>query len=51
MNFSLGLERKVSKSISVQLEPFLKIPIKNIGFGNVKLYTTGLFLNIKTATR
>jgi hypothetical protein len=48
VNMSLGIERKLTNFLSVQLEPFVKIPIKNIGFGNVKLLTTGLFLNIKT---
>lgn len=48
VNMSLGIERKLTNFLSVQLEPFVKIPIKNVGFGNVKLLTTGLFLNIKT---
>jgi hypothetical protein len=48
VNMSLGIERKLTNFLSVQFEPFVKIPIKNVGFGNVKLLTTGLFLNIKT---
>jgi cell division protein FtsB len=48
VNVSFGLERKITNFLSVQLEPFVKIPIRNVGFGNVKLLTTGLFLNIKT---
>lgn len=48
VNMSLGIERKLTNFLSVQLEPFVKIPIKNVGFGDVKLLTTGLFLNIKT---
>lgn len=50
INMSLGIERKISNLLSVQVEPFVKIPVKNIGFGNVKLLTTGMFLNIKTQT-
>jgi hypothetical protein len=48
VNMSIGLERKLTNFLSVQIEPFIKIPIKNVGFGNVKLLTTGVFLNIKT---
>lgn len=48
VNMSVGIERKLTNFLSVQLEPFVKIPIKNVGFGDVKLLTTGLFLNIKT---
>ncbi|MCP9770390.1 hypothetical protein EGI22_20985 [Lacihabitans sp. LS3-19] len=51
IDLSLGLERKIGKKLSFQVEPFVKIPMKNIGFGNVKLYTSGLFFNIKTSTR
>lgn len=48
INMSLGVEHKISNFFSVQVEPFVKVPIKNVGFGSVKLFTTGLFLNIKT---
>lgn len=48
VNMSVGLERKLTNFLSVQVEPFVKIPVKNVGFGNVKLLTTGIFLNIKT---
>ncbi|MFN8432276.1 MAG: hypothetical protein U0V04_20010 [Spirosomataceae bacterium] len=45
-NISIGLQRKVSDKLSIQIEPFLKIPLKSIGFGNVKLYSAGLFFNV-----
>lgn len=48
VNMSVGLERKLTNFLSFQIEPFVKIPVKNVGFGNVKLLTTGIFLNIKT---
>jgi hypothetical protein len=48
VNMSVGLERKLTNFLSVQVEPFVKIPVKNVGFGNVKLFTTGIFLNLKT---
>lgn len=46
-NFSFGLEKKFSKRLTFQAEPFLKIPLANVGFGKVKLLTTGLFISSK----
>lgn len=45
-NVSIGLQRKITNKITVQFEPFVKIPLRSIGFGNVKLYSAGLFLNV-----
>ncbi len=45
-NVSIGLQRKISSKISVQVEPFIKLPLRNIGFGNVRLYSAGVFFNI-----
>ncbi len=45
-NVSIGMQRKISDKLSIQIEPFLKIPLKSIGFGNVKLYSAGLFFNV-----
>lgn len=46
-NFSFGLEKKVARRLSFQIEPFVKIPMANLGYGKVKLMTTGLFLSTK----
>ncbi|HLO46350.1 MAG TPA: hypothetical protein VK175_18555 [Leadbetterella sp.] len=48
VNFSLGVERRLTQFLSIQVEPFVKIPIKRVGFGDVKLLSTGLFFNLKT---
>jgi hypothetical protein len=50
LNFSVGLEHKISNRLSVQIEPFVKVPIKSVGFGSVKLFSTGLFMNVKLPT-
>ncbi|MGR3810157.1 hypothetical protein [Jiulongibacter sp. NS-SX5] len=47
INFSFGLEKTFARSISLQVEPFVKVPIQNIGFGKVKLLTTGVFFSTK----
>lgn len=47
INTSIGFERQVSDQLSLQIEPFLKVPIQNIGFGKVKLLTTGVFVSAK----
>lgn len=46
-NFAIGYERKIGNILSVQLEPFVKIPIRDFGFSQVKLATTGVFLTGK----
>jgi hypothetical protein len=47
LNLSVGYERQVSKNFSVQAEPFFKQPLKGVGFGNVKLNSTGIFFSVK----
>lgn len=42
LNLSLGMERKLSGSFSLQLEPYVSIPLKGVGDGRVKLYSAGL---------
>jgi hypothetical protein len=45
INFSTGLEYKLTKKLSFQIEPFAKIPIRQIGFGKVKLSTYGVLVS------
>jgi hypothetical protein len=47
LNLSVGYERQVSRNFSVQAEPFFKQPLSGVGFGKVKLNTTGIFLSVK----
>jgi hypothetical protein len=47
INFSFGYERYLSKGFSVQVEPFIKVPMKNIGSGKTTLLTGGMFLYLK----
>ena len=47
MNFSVGMERQISKRFSLQVEPYLKTPLKNVGRGGVNLYSSGLLFSTK----
>ncbi len=47
LNFSLGYEQKFFRKLTLQAEPFLKMPIGKIGIGNVKLSTIGVFITAK----
>ncbi|WP_461100554.1 porin family protein [Spirosoma koreense] len=47
VNFSLGYERGVSKRLSLQLEPFMKVPLQGVGYFKVRLISTGAFFSIR----
>ncbi|MES2733240.1 MAG: outer membrane beta-barrel protein [Bacteroidota bacterium] len=46
-NFSVGYEFKLRSPLSLQIEPFVKIPLAGVGAGKVKLATTGAFFTLK----
>lgn len=46
-NLSAGYEQRISKTFSIQAEPFLKIPTGEIGYGNINLNSLGMFLSLK----
>lgn len=41
-NVSVGYEHKLGAAGSLRVEPYLKLPIKNIGVGNMPIMSTGL---------
>ncbi|MFI5155412.1 MAG: hypothetical protein ACHQEM_04475 [Chitinophagales bacterium] len=47
IDFSLGVEQKISKSFSFQIEPFFKIPVKGVGYGNLDLSSFGANLSLR----
>lgn len=47
VNFSIGYEQRISRLISVQAEPFIKIPAGEIGYGRINLNTLGILFSIK----
>ena len=42
VNFSVGYTHKLSDIGSIRIEPYLKLPIKNLGVGNMPIMSTGL---------
>lgn len=41
-NFSIGYQRILNDNMTIQLAPYIQVPLTGIGDGQVKLYTTGL---------
>ena len=47
LNLSLGYERAFSRRLSWQVEPFVKVPLKGIGYFKSNLISTGAFFSIR----
>jgi hypothetical protein len=47
VNLSVGYEHYLNKFFSLQVEPFVKVPVNTIGDGEIKLLTTGMFVYLK----
>jgi len=45
-NFSFGYKQKISKGKSVSIEPFMKVPMKEVSKENLRLIGTGLRLKL-----
>lgn len=47
LNLSVGVEHKMNKHFTFQVEPFLKTPLLGVGRGLVNLYSSGLLFSTK----
>lgn len=47
LNFSVGYEQSISRRLSWQLEPFMKVPLKQVSYFKVKLLSTGVFMSLR----
>jgi hypothetical protein len=45
-NVSISVDRKITPSVSIGIQPFMKIPLTGIGNGNVDLKSTGLSFSV-----
>lgn len=45
-NLSVSLDHKISQSLSVGVQPFAKLPLTGIGYGNVNLKSTGVAFSL-----
>lgn len=46
LTLSGGYQRNLSKSLSLMVEPYVKIPLSGVGYGKVKLNSTGLLFSV-----
>ncbi len=47
MNLSLGFERQLGRHLSIQAEPYFKLPLAQVGMGKIKLNTSGVFISAR----
>ena len=47
LNLSLGYQLALPNNFFLQVEPYFKLPLAKVGFGNVDLMTTGVFFTAK----
>jgi hypothetical protein len=46
-SFSAGMERELGKNFSLQVEPFIKVPLSGVGIGNLQLNSYGLSFSLR----
>lgn len=47
VSIGLALERSINKHLSLELEPYLKVPLGGVGYGKVTLYSSGAYFSVK----
>lgn len=47
LNLSIGYERQVVPGLMLGLEPYVKIPLEEIGWSNIKLFSTGASITLR----
>lgn len=46
LGFSAGYQRKITDRISLIAEPYLRVPVQGVGYGNVKLNSAGVLFSL-----
>jgi len=46
-NLSFGYQRGLGSDWFFEIEPFIKVPMSGVGFGQVDLWTTGCYFSVK----
>jgi hypothetical protein len=46
LNFQANFEQRLNSRLRIGLQPYLKIPLSNIGFAGVKLQSLGMAANL-----
>ena len=47
INASAGFERRITNKLSILAEPYVKIPVKKVGYGKVNLFTAGMWISLR----
>lgn len=47
MNLSMGFEHRIGRNLSIQAEPYFKLPLAQVGLGKIKLNTSGIFISAR----
>jgi hypothetical protein len=47
LNLNATYERKLNQRIGVMVQPYYKLPLKDIGYGSVKLHSVGLSVGLR----
>ena len=47
VNFTIGFEHQILPGFMIGIEPYIKIPIEEIGWSNLKLFSTGASLTLR----
>lgn len=48
IHLSAGFENRVTNNLSLQIEPYAKIPIEGVGFGNIQLSSFGVNFSLQS---
>lgn len=46
LTLSAGYQRKISNAFTIGVEPYMKLPLAGVGFGKVKLNSTGVMFSV-----
>jgi hypothetical protein len=47
LNFSGGFEKNFTPHISIQIEPYMRVPLKGVGFGKMQMNSFGTNVILK----
>jgi hypothetical protein len=47
VNLSIGYERTLGRNFSIQAEPYLKLPLQGLGYGEIRMNSLGMLLTFK----
>ncbi|MDF2189966.1 porin family protein [Paraflavitalea sp. CAU 1676] len=47
LNLGVGFERSVGERLSIQAEPYFKLPTKGLGYGKINLNSYGIYFGVK----